>query len=158
MATAKRMTSARRQPATLWKMVDAQCTQLADAVSVARIPFLLSLLWAFIWAWSLYSAEFGYLGSFYRERLDSSLSHSKESGTAGAYQFKIDCNRVTLGSLAAEIEADRKVELDKRPALNAEKQTACVAALDQETDMGRECVFRFHGHVLSWRIPEGRRV
>lgn len=51
----------RRNPETLWRLVDARCKQLADAVAAARIPFLLALTWAFVWGWALYSAEHGYM-------------------------------------------------------------------------------------------------
>jgi hypothetical protein len=52
---------AKRRPETLWKLVDARCAQLADSVSGARIAFLVALSWSFIWAWSLYSVDLGYL-------------------------------------------------------------------------------------------------
>jgi hypothetical protein len=52
---------AKRRPETLWKLVEARCAQLADSVSGARIAFLIALSWSFIWAWSLYSADLGYL-------------------------------------------------------------------------------------------------
>ena len=50
-----------REPDTLWKLVDARCAQLADAVANARIPFLIALTWSFIWAWAIYSVDVGYL-------------------------------------------------------------------------------------------------
>jgi len=51
----------KRKPETLWKLVEARCIQLADSVSGARIAFLVALSWSFIWAWSLYSVDLGYL-------------------------------------------------------------------------------------------------
>ncbi|MBI4273766.1 MAG: hypothetical protein HY659_03575 [Rhizobiales bacterium] len=51
----------KREPATLWKLVDARCLQLADAVASARTAFLVALTWSFVWAWALYSVDLGYL-------------------------------------------------------------------------------------------------
>jgi hypothetical protein len=110
-------------------MVDAQCTQLTDAVAAARIPFLLALLWAFIWTWSLYSSEFGYLATFYRGRLDSSLLYKDQTGTSGALQFQIDCNRVMLGRLDDDLKANPTLSPEKQPALSEKKQKDCVDAL-----------------------------
>jgi hypothetical protein len=108
-------------------MIDAQCAQLTDAVSAAKIPFLLTLLWAFIWAWSLYSAEFGYLTTFYRARLDSSLLHKEETGTRGALQFKIDCKRVTVGRL----QVNESLPLEQQPALSPKEKKDCEDALTE---------------------------
>lgn len=44
----------------LWKLVDAKCEQLKDAVRGARLAFLAVLLWSFIWFSALYNHEFGY--------------------------------------------------------------------------------------------------
>lgn len=91
---------AKRKPETIWKLIDVQCSQLSDAVAAARVPFLLSLLWAFIWAWTLYSAQYGYIGTFYRSRLDVSLSlleAGKISAGEVAQRVRIDCRRVTAG-------------------------------------------------------------
>jgi hypothetical protein len=106
----------KRKPATVWKLVEAQCNQLTDAVAGARTPFLLSLVWAFIWAWALYSSEFGYLGSFYRQRLDASLLHASEVGATGEQQFRIDCNRVTAGTLSKDLKESTKLAPEKREA------------------------------------------
>jgi hypothetical protein len=53
--------ASKRKQETRWKLVEARSKQIAEAVSAARIPFLLVLTWAFLWAWSLYSTEFSYL-------------------------------------------------------------------------------------------------
>lgn len=44
-----RHAAVKREKDTLWKLVDAQCVQLASAISGSRAPFLLALIWAFIW-------------------------------------------------------------------------------------------------------------
>jgi hypothetical protein len=51
---------AKRDKATIWKLVDAKCVQLADSVKAARVPFLLLLLWTFVWGTSLYNHDYGY--------------------------------------------------------------------------------------------------
>ncbi len=116
----------RRRPETLWRMVDGQCNQLTDAVSASRTPFLLALLWAFIWSWSLYAQELGYVATFYRHRLDESLSYSAYSGqdarSSNAMQFRLDCNRVTAGSLTEQ-------EMNGATLLTDEKKKECENAL-----------------------------
>jgi len=78
-----------------WKIVEAQCVQLTDAVKSARIPFLLALLWAFLWSWSLYSFDFGYL-VFYRHRLVQSIHYKDAAANSQEIkQFWGDCGRVT---------------------------------------------------------------
>jgi hypothetical protein len=46
---------------SLWRLIEAHSKQLGDSVTAARIPFLLALTWAFIWAWALYAYEFSYV-------------------------------------------------------------------------------------------------
>jgi hypothetical protein len=121
------MPGRKRTPATIWKMVDAQCTQLTDAVAAAKIPFLITLLWAFIWAWSLYSSEFGYLTTFYRTRLDSSLLYKDETATSGALQFMIDCKRVTAGRL----QVNESLSPEKQPALSPDQKKDCEKSLTE---------------------------
>ena len=48
-----------REPKTLWRLVEARCDQITDAISAARLPFLLGLTWSFIWISALYVGEFG---------------------------------------------------------------------------------------------------
>jgi hypothetical protein len=123
-----------RDPKTIWKLIDAQCQQLSDAVAAARVPFLLSLLWAFIWAWSLYSAEFGYLASFYRHRLAASVSYADASKSPEALQFKIDCNRVTGGSISDIVKAAEAVPASQQADLNKDQKARCKTALSNRLD------------------------
>jgi hypothetical protein len=63
----------RRERDTIWKLVEAKCAQLSDSVSSARVPFLLALTWAFIWAWALYSVDLGYLSTFRNRYYESTV-------------------------------------------------------------------------------------
>src|SRR5262245_25428102 len=54
----------KRTRETLWRLVDARCTQLTDAVAAARIPFLLGLTWSFVWIAAIYFAGFGYTHTY----------------------------------------------------------------------------------------------
>ena len=45
---------------TLWKLVDAKCTEIKHAISSTRLPTISVLLLAYIWAVSLYNYEFGF--------------------------------------------------------------------------------------------------
>lgn len=69
-----------RRPETVWRLLDARCEQLADAITAARLPFLLALTWSFIWAWGLYVNEYGYIG-IYKERYEglAELSRQRQS-------------------------------------------------------------------------------
>lgn len=60
-------------PDTLWKLVDAKCSEIKDAISSARIPMLLMLLWGFIWFVTLYNHEIGYTKVLI-ERYQSAIS------------------------------------------------------------------------------------
>lgn len=61
-------TGKQRADDTKWRLVAAKCAQLADAVTSARVPFLLLLTWSFAWLWALYSVGFGYT-TIYFDRL-----------------------------------------------------------------------------------------
>jgi hypothetical protein len=51
----------KHRPETVWRLVEAHCKQITDALSAARVPLVLGLTWAFIWAWSLYAMDLGYI-------------------------------------------------------------------------------------------------
>jgi hypothetical protein len=48
------------EPGTIWKLIEAQCSQLEAAVSNTRTAFFIALSWSFIWAWAIYSVDLGY--------------------------------------------------------------------------------------------------
>ena len=50
----------RRQPQTIWRLVDAKCDQISDAVSAVRLPFVFALTLSIIWLSALYISEYGY--------------------------------------------------------------------------------------------------
>ncbi|HEY2010244.1 MAG TPA: hypothetical protein VGH23_14740 [Rhizomicrobium sp.] len=50
-----------RHSEIIWKVVDARCAQLSDAVLAARTPFLLALAWSFAMGWQFYVGNFGYV-------------------------------------------------------------------------------------------------
>lgn len=64
-------------PESLWRLVDGKSTQLKDAVWGARVPFLLSLLWAFVWFVALYNHDYGYTRQIVA-RLDRAAIHARE--------------------------------------------------------------------------------
>lgn len=51
----------RHEPATKWKLVEMRCEALADAAKGARLPYLLALMWAFVWSACLYTGSVGYV-------------------------------------------------------------------------------------------------
>lgn len=77
----------RRTRETLWRLVDARCTQLTDAVAAARIPFLLALTWSFVWIAALYFAGFGYTHTYLtRYKHYSALAADKESPNKESFE------------------------------------------------------------------------
>lgn len=56
----------KHQPDTVWRLVEAHCKQITDALTAARVPFVLALTWAFVWAWAIYTVEWGYVHEYYR--------------------------------------------------------------------------------------------
>jgi hypothetical protein len=113
--------SRKSSPEIVWKIVDAQCAQLADAVKAARIPFLLALSWAFLWGWSLYSSQYGYLASFYRHRIAESISFKDSKEPTKRKQFEADCARVTAMTLNFEKDSvqDEKNDVQDKECLDA---------------------------------------
>jgi hypothetical protein len=98
----------RREPATLWKLVDARCAQLADAVAAARTSFLVALTWSFIWAWAIYSVDLGYLRKVVhdsREMYALSLVDKKNA------DFVNWCKFVPTSVNGADIPQDTQLQL-----------------------------------------------
>lgn len=96
----------KRRPETLWKLVEARCAQLADAVHSARVSFLVALTWGFIWAWALYSAGWGYLKNIrdtYQELFALSLTHRND------VYFNDVCNQITSGITKATVTTSEKL-------------------------------------------------
>lgn len=111
---------------TLWKLIEARCNQLSDAIKTARVPFLLALTWAFLWGWTLYDTEFGYLQT-YVGRIETSIADVNANPGSNKYeQFTFDCQRVS-GILTAD-EAQGKERLDE------EKEEDCKRALQARSD------------------------
>ncbi len=79
-----------RRPETMWRLVEARCSQLADAVAAARLPFLLGLTWTFVWGWGLYGAEFGYM-NLYSARYESFIKLSRSPDAASQEKFRSIC-------------------------------------------------------------------
>lgn len=99
----------KREPGTVWKLVDARCKQLADSVTAARVPFLLSLIWAFVWAWSLYLADVGYI-KYYQKHIDR-MAKEARAGADPAW-FHVLCRVYQLQAHkrdpGAQLELDAK--------------------------------------------------
>ena len=75
-----------REPQTLWKMVEAKCSQISDATTTVRLSLFLALTWSFLWLAALYVSELGYT-QVYRQRVTSTrrrrrLSHSGNGSRA----------------------------------------------------------------------------
>ena len=111
--------AAKRRPDTLWKLVDARATQLADSVSGARAAFLVALTWSFIWAWALYSADNGYLVEL-RDRYGFYYASSLASDPR--VELKQWCARTFPRVASAndrQLPADDKLEFCKQTAKTA---------------------------------------
>ena len=80
----------KHRPETVWRLVEAHCKQITDALAAARVPLMLSLTWSFIWAWSLYSVSFGYIHTFTKETVDL-IRMSKSADPKVASQFHKLC-------------------------------------------------------------------
>ncbi len=46
------------------KIAEARSRQLSDAAPAWRVPLLLSITWALLWAWTIYKVEFGYNNTY----------------------------------------------------------------------------------------------
>src|SRR5690348_3712965 len=74
-----------------WRLVEARCSQLADSVASARVPFLLALTWSFVWAWALYGYDLGYL-NIQRERYEGYQAFAqKPPAAADQAEFQKIC-------------------------------------------------------------------
>jgi hypothetical protein len=127
---------------TLWKMLDAQCSQLKDSIASARTPFLLSLTWAFVWAWTIYVTNYGFISTFYIQRLNDSLSAGYSlipKFTAVDHprfkQFLFDCGRVSNGSLD---EAAQQKALAQGELLPREHHSDCMKKLNARRKWAEE--------------------
>src|SRR5262249_7686172 len=85
------MAKVKREPDTIWKLVNARCQQLADSVAAARVPFLTALTWSFVWAWALYSVDLGYLGTY---RIRYANFYSQSMAMQPSEEFKNICAKV----------------------------------------------------------------
>jgi|GEM_PF-4749486 len=94
----------------LWRLVDTQCSQLADAVVAARRPFLLALTWTFVWASALYTASFG---------------HNKY---LRAYFVEISTLARTEGAAAERLEAAKKEAAKRATGAEAAGPSPAAAA------------------------------
>jgi hypothetical protein len=56
----------KHRPETVWRLVEAHCKQITDALAAARLPLVLGLTWSFVWAWSLYAAGLGYVHAHHK--------------------------------------------------------------------------------------------
>lgn len=95
----------RHESTTKWKLVEIRCEALVDAAKSARAPFVLALLWAFVWGASTYTATVGYLQSYqarYEHLLNDVLGREFE-------KFGIRCN----------VESDSKRKCDRLPDASA---------------------------------------
>jgi hypothetical protein len=104
--------SPRHRPDTLWKLVDARCRQLTDAVAATRTPFIVALTWSFIWAWALYSNEFSYLNTYETRYFFYKLvaSHAEES-VEKTSQFRELCERRILPRKVPNPFGDKEHEI-----------------------------------------------
>jgi hypothetical protein len=118
------------------KIADARSRQLSDAASAARIPLLIALTWALLWAWAIYKVEFGYI-NIYRARYiglnnylnlpfhpnpskKSSLSKrsSRESDHISKANLLVKICETDLG-IPREVKAfGRRIEIDQEWYLN----------------------------------------
>lgn len=102
-----------------WKLINARCVQLTDSISNARTPFLLALVWSFIWAWALYNGDYSYL-KFFKARYERLSILSSSSAPSDQKQLEGLCPNVVPGVYkpVAELpmdhaDADTKLEICK---------------------------------------------
>lgn len=86
------------------RLVDAKVLQLRDAVTGARTPFLLSLLWAFVWASAIYTHDYGYVAELLK-RFETSLVSSpscacSDDRTIGRYHSALRAKDVAVHASA----------------------------------------------------------
>jgi hypothetical protein len=86
------MVRRKRQPETLWRLVDARCVQLADAVSGARTAVFVALTWSLVWAWALYTVDLGYLPTIFLK--NARAMHALSSMDRGGAHFAEWCKNV----------------------------------------------------------------
>jgi hypothetical protein len=94
-----------RQPETLWKLTDAKCAQLKDAIRGAQYPFFLALLWGFVWMVALYNHELGYTNAAIRkyEKLISEAYDIKSKGKS-ATPYRDALANTTIGRHHADVK------------------------------------------------------
>jgi hypothetical protein len=76
----------KKRPETLWRLVDAKCTQLKDTVSSARIALLAVLAWAFAMFVARYNHEVGYVGPLL-DRYENAISQIDNGAGACAVLY-----------------------------------------------------------------------
>jgi hypothetical protein len=102
-----------REPKTLWRLVEARCNQITDAISAARLPFLLGLTWSFIWVSALYVSEFSYTKDF-RSRLLNLNTLAQTEDSLGAAEFKRFCLKLLFAGEKEYVFAGKKFDYDER--------------------------------------------
>jgi hypothetical protein len=111
----------KRTRETLWRLVNARCTQLTDAVAAARIPFLLALTWAFVWIAALYFAEFGYTHTYLTRYMKYSALAADPASKDG---FEAYCLKTAFDGAKDYSFAGDTHLYDKNWQLNYCRQTA----------------------------------
>lgn len=96
MAPSRVLPAKPRQSATLWRLVDVKCAQIAEAITAARLPFLLSLTWSFIWLSALYG-EHSYVHDYGRRLMHfNALMHPIDKPPSPA--FAATCRGLFFGN------------------------------------------------------------
>ncbi|MEZ5357962.1 MAG: hypothetical protein R3F48_03965 [Candidatus Zixiibacteriota bacterium] len=142
---------------TIWKLVDAKCYQLKEAVSAARIPFVLTLIWAFVWFAAIYNHEFSYTTELLK-RVELAQMKAEDIGHWRAL------NSISLKRYYPELFADsiysqmQKVfeQRDSIDAIAAKNDTAKVSA-ETLNRMAKNILDTLEGllirqQVESWKI------
>lgn len=99
--------SPNRKPETIWRLVESQCRQLSDAVSSARVPFLLSLLWGFIWGWSLYINDMGHLKTIAKLQQQISQDLNKAPPTEISLKY---CNQALSSTFQVPTDLTSRIK------------------------------------------------
>lgn len=142
------------RPESLWRLVDAKCSQLKDSVTAARIPFFLALLWGFTWFVANYNHDYGYTRTLV-QRYQTALRDGHTMGYRSAVS-RVSIKRYYLpalfdrcDSLAQAVKSDSALRgaLSRCQLQAAASETLLARSLRTQLDQ------LLRQQVDMWRVP-----
>ena len=142
-----------REPETIWRLVDAKCEQISDAISATRIPFGLALTWSAIWLSAIYISQYSYIS----EHRDALLKYSAIAHPPSPPEKKSagEPKPQTVG----ELKKESAPEPEKQQVIESEKSSGKTQKEALETEeFKRLCLDGIFGKQKEFTIDGKKYV